>query len=344
MNLEVINPLKYPGWDELLLTNKNSSFFHTSFWAQVLSESYGYEPLYFTAVDNGKLSILISVMEVKSFLTGKRGVSLPFTDLCEPIIAPNFMEDEVWDFLIEYGEKAGWKYIEIRGGDVFEQCREPSSWYYEHILDLSQGVQEVFSHFRSSNKRNIKKAEKAGVEVTIYATFEAIREFYRLNCITRRMHGLPPQPFSFFEKIHKHIIKNKHGFLVVAHYREQAIAASVFFHFRGKAIYKYGASDISFQNLRPNNLVMWKAIEWYCQNGYSSFTFGRTDARHDGLRQFKNGWGTEERKIRYFRYNLPGKIFVSAESKVDGWHTSIFKNAPIPLLRIVGKILYKHMG
>ena len=72
MDIEIINPLNYPGWDELLLTNKNSSFFHTSFWARVLSESYGYEPLYFTAVDNKKLSVLIPLMAVKSFLTGKR--------------------------------------------------------------------------------------------------------------------------------------------------------------------------------------------------------------------------------------------------------------------------------
>ena len=158
------------------------------------------------------------------------------------------------------------------------------------------------------------------------------------------MHGLPPQPFSFFQKIHEHIIAKKHGFLVIAHYQEQAIAAAVYFHFNQKAIYKYGASDTGFQHLRANNLVMWKAIEWYCDNNYESFSFGRTDQGHDGLRQFKSGWGTEERIINYFRYDFREKDFVSVASKVDGWHTNVFRRMPVPALKMIGAMLYKHMG
>ena len=74
MEVEIINPIEYPGWDDLLLTNDQSSFFHTSAWASVLVESYSYTPLYFTIIEAGKLSALIPLMEIKSFLTGKRGI------------------------------------------------------------------------------------------------------------------------------------------------------------------------------------------------------------------------------------------------------------------------------
>ena len=47
---------------------------------------------------------------------------------------------------------------------------------------------------------------EVALEMTICESFESIKDFYRLNCLTRRMHGLPPQPFSFFKKIHEHII------------------------------------------------------------------------------------------------------------------------------------------
>jgi len=73
MSLEILNPLTYPNWDDLLLTHADYSFFHTTAWARVLHESYGYEPLYFTATENGRLSALIPVMEVNSFITGKPG-------------------------------------------------------------------------------------------------------------------------------------------------------------------------------------------------------------------------------------------------------------------------------
>ncbi|RPJ11072.1 MAG: methicillin resistance protein, partial [Deltaproteobacteria bacterium] len=77
MNISILNPIEHPDWDDLLLTADRATFFHTTAWARVLSESYGYKPLYFAAIDNGKLAGLIPVMEIDSWLTGKRGVSLP---------------------------------------------------------------------------------------------------------------------------------------------------------------------------------------------------------------------------------------------------------------------------
>ncbi len=64
--LQILNPIEYPNWDELLLTNENYSFFHTSGWAKVISESYNYKPLYFTEIENDKLTALIPIMAVNS--------------------------------------------------------------------------------------------------------------------------------------------------------------------------------------------------------------------------------------------------------------------------------------
>ena len=95
MDLARINPLDHPGWDDLLLTNRQSSFFHTTHWARVLRDSYGYTPVYFARIDDGKLETLIPVMDVRSPITGKRGVSIPFTDDSSPIVSgvsPFFLE------------------------------------------------------------------------------------------------------------------------------------------------------------------------------------------------------------------------------------------------------------
>jgi hypothetical protein len=54
MKLKILNLLTYPNWDDLLLAHEDYAFFHTSAWARVLSESYGYKPLYFTAIQNGR--------------------------------------------------------------------------------------------------------------------------------------------------------------------------------------------------------------------------------------------------------------------------------------------------
>ena len=383
-NLQIINPITYPGWDELLLRTPGASFFHSSAWAKVLAESYGYTPLYFTVLENGKLRALVPVMEVNSFLTGKRGVSLPFTDYCEPIVSETSEFVVLFNSIIEYGKKKGWKYVELRGGEKNLRSQEsgvssqesggsnlsPKSLvlgpglntehsfnsqpatrnipscitYLGHTLGLTKGEENIFSNLRDGTKRNIKKAIKEKVRAEIFNSLESIKEFYRLNCMTRKEHGLPPQPFNFFKKIFDNVISNNLGFVILASYDDKNVAGGVYFHFGEKAVYKYGASEMAYQNLRANNLVMWEAIKWYCHNGFDHFCFGRTEPENQGLIQFKSGWGTAEQKISYYLYDFRKEEFISAKSKVTGFHNKIFRNMPLPLLKKLGSVIYKHVG
>jgi hypothetical protein len=343
-NPVIIDPTHYDGWDDLILRHPDYSFFHCLAWAKVLRESYGYTPLYFTVLEEDRIKALIPVMEVDSLLTGKRGVSLPFTDYCEPMIEGNVRFQDFLDHVIEYGQGRGWRTLELRSGNNLLPSAPPSMTYLRHVLDLSQGEKQVFLNFRDSTRRNAKKAIKEGVEVKIDHSLESVKEFYRLNGITRQDHGLPPQPFSFFKKIYDHIISKNLGMVVLASLDQVNVAGAIYLHFGAKAVYKYGASDKNFQNLRANNLVMWEAIKWYSQAGYKRFCFGRTEPENQGLIQFKSGWGTTEQPIHYYRYDLRKGFFVSGSPKVTGFHNKIFRNIPVPVLNRIGTILYKHMG
>ncbi len=344
LNLQIINPITYPGWDDLLLSNQKYSFFHSSSWARVLRETYNYEPCYLVLIDNTNLLVSIPLVELKCFAIGRRGVSLPFTDYCDPIVAGDVKVKDVINYLIKYGRRAGWKSIEIRGGRNLIYDLPHSTYYYGHTLSLTENEEKIFSSLRDSTKRNIKKATKASVKVSMSNSINSIKEFYRLNCMTRREHGLPPQPFYFFRNIYDHIISKGFGFIMLAFYKKRVVAGAIYFHFGRKAIYKYGASDKTYQHLRTNNLVMWEAIRWYCQNGYESFCFGKTEPEHKGLLQFKNGWGAEKHIIKYYKYDLRSNTLLKDGSMVYGLHNKIFSKMPIPLLKIVGRLLYKYMG
>ncbi|NOZ81319.1 MAG: GNAT family N-acetyltransferase [DPANN group archaeon] len=345
MNLQVINPLDYRDWDEMLLSTHGYSFFHTSHWARVLHESYGYRPLYFSVIKGGSLHFCLPFMEIRSRLTGKRGVSLPFTDYCDPVSDGGLHFQDMIGCLTEYGRRSGWKFIEMRGGgEVVFKTVHPYSKYYGHTLGLAEDEDGIYSLFRSSTQRNIRRAEREGVRVSVFGTLEAVREFYRLNCLTRRMHGLPPQPYFFFRKIFEHIISRNHGMVILARYKGQAVAGAVFFHFGKKAVYKYGASDKRYQHLRANNLVMWRAIREYCSRGYKRFCFGRTETGNRGLRQFKNGWGASEEIIRYYRYDCRRGSFVIGDPHVPEFHNKVLNKMPVSVLRMIGSVLYKHVG
>jgi len=344
MAVQIIDPISYAGWDDMLLKTPGASFFHSSHWTRVLNQSYGYKPLYFSEIKGNRLITLIPVMEVRSVLTGRRGVSLPFTDYCDLIINGDGSFQEAMDQVIEHGKKARWKSIEMRCGDALSQDISLSSFYYGHILYLSESEEGLFRKFRKGTKSSANRAIREGVKATVCCSWKAMEEFYRLQCITRKEHGLPPQPFSFFKNIYENIISQHRGIVVLASYNETIIAGAVYFHFNGSAIYKYAASNKAYQKVSANNLIMWEAIKWYSRSEYKSLYFGRTEPENKGLLQFKSGWGAKEYKISYFKYDLKRNSYVKDRSNLRGLHNKVFEKMPIPFLRLTGSLLYKHVG
>jgi len=341
---ELINPLGEKNWNNLLISTPGYSFFHTSNWADVLSKSYNYKSFYLCARDGNTFISLLPMMEVDSALTGRRGVCLPFTDMCEPIAENTQQFQKLFDHAVALGKKRKWKYLEIRGGEKYLSAEKPSQLFWGHSLDLSCGQQQLFSNLRDSTRRNIKRAQNEKVEVNISNSLTTVKVFYRFNSMTRKEHGLPPQPYKFFQHLYDQVIARDMGFIATASLRGRAIAVNVYLNFGKEVIYKYGASDKEFQHLRANNLVMWEAIKWSCERRFQSLSFGRTEPENEGLMQFKAGWGVKPYQIYYYRYDLQKNVFTSNSSDINPLFNKIFSKLPIPVLEMLGKILYRHMG
>jgi lipid II:glycine glycyltransferase (peptidoglycan interpeptide bridge formation enzyme) len=283
-------------------------------------------------------------MELKSPFSGKRGVSLPFSDYSDPVGDREVPMHSVMESISELGNKMAWKTVELRCREIVVEGDVPSQDFLNHVLELRGSEGELLSRFRDSTRRNIRKAKKEGVEVRIEDSLESIQQYFRLNLLTRKEHGLPPQPFRFFENIHRHLISKGAGFVAIGYHGRSPVSGAVYLHSGRKAFYKYGASDKNYFHLRANNLVMWEAIRRYLQNGYSSLCFGRTEPENEGLNQFKAGWATEERTIHYYTYDMKSKSFIMRKSYVRGFHNRIFRHMPIPLLRYSGEALYRFFG
>jgi hypothetical protein len=302
-------------------------------------------------------------MEINSFLTGKRGVSLPFTDYCEPVASNAAEFSMLLDDILRYGKQAGWRYLELRGGagclehqytecDGLEEERIEGKYparvpcwrtYLGHVLKIGSREDELFRGLKSGTRRNIRRAVDSGVRVVISESKGDLEAYYRLHCITRQRHGLPPQPRRFFDAVYRNVISKGKGFTVLASHEGQSIAGAVYFHSGKNGIYKYGASDWEHRGLRANNLVMWEAIRWFSRNGFEELCFGRTDPEDEGLIRFKRCWGTRERKLPYYRYDLRRSIFVQHSPESSSGRRRI-SGLPVPLLRFIGELLYKHAG
>jgi CelD/BcsL family acetyltransferase involved in cellulose biosynthesis len=333
-----VNPLEDPAWDARLATLAGASFFHGSAWARVLHDTYGFTPAYLVTNRGGVLPL----MEVKSWITGCRGVSLPFSDECGILCADDADLEALVHAAIQRAHDHRWNYWELRGGQSQPGATPASATYYGHTLDLDRDASALFSRLDSATRRAVRKAERSGVTVEVSPSLDAVRSFHRLLCQTRRRHGVPPQPFRFFANIQRHILARGQGCVLLARVHGAPVAGAVFFHSGRNALYKFGASDDAHQHLRPNNLIMWRAIESYAAAGYLRLDFGRTALAHEGLRRFKRGWGVREHRINYVNYDRRLRRFVSEKPSSSSWAGRMFKLLPAWCSRLVGAAAYKH--
>jgi hypothetical protein len=338
-----VDPLGYPSWDSVVAAHGQSTFFHGSAWARVLHETYGHKPVYFCRFSAGQLTGLLPVMEVRSPWTGRRGVSLPFTDFCAPLSGPEG-DAALYKAALEWGRSRRWRYLEGRG--VVPGCRteSPSVAFYGHVIDLERGPEALFNGLSGAVRRGIRRAEEAGLQIEFDVDLDSIRVFYALHCRTRSRHGLPPQPFRFFENIARHVFGQGQGGVLVARAGMTPVAAALFLHHGRQAIYKFGASDYEYQSLRANNLVMWEAIRRYAGQGFTGLHLGRTSLGNEGLRRFKLGFGAAEHRIQYSKYDFSRREFVSDTDRAEGWFNGVFRRLPLPLLRLAGRALYPHLS
>jgi hypothetical protein len=338
-----INPLTAGDWDETS-RGLGGAVFHESPWARVLTRTYGYRPIYFTIADSNATYGVLPVMEINSWLTGRRGVSLPFTDECHPVGCDAVTFRTLLDQAIAFGQTRRWRYLECRGGRDLLTATPASVSYYGHHLNLRGDESQLFARVDSAGRRAIRKAQQSEITVEFAHTQEATAVFYALLCKTRKRHGLPPQPWSFFAAIHDEILSKRRGCIVIARRDRTPIAGAVFLHSGSTALYKFGASDETYQQFRGNNLVMWEAIRWHARQGFATLDLGRTSMANSGLRQFKLNLGAEERIVDYFKYDLRTDTFVSDTDRSTGWHSRFFRSLPQPMSRLIGTVLYRHIA
>jgi len=283
----------------------------------------------------------VPMLIVKTLSGRKKAVALPFSDGCD-IICNEISPDELVDKLLLISREEKIDRLEFLGVSRFIPSGEPSHSYYGHRLELTKDEKVLWKKLSSSKHRNIKKAQREEVTITFHNDSESIREFYRLHCITRKRHGLPPQPISFFNAIVNNIVGKGSGEVALARSGKEIIAGAMFLFCKSEVLYKFGASDKSLQNMRSNDLLMWEGIKRYAQKGYSILSFGKTEMFHDGLCRFKEGFGALRVTLFDHIYDVStGKKRIESPD-VQGFHNRIFRIMPIALLRLSGKLLYKY--
>ncbi len=342
-----IDPLQDARWAPFVQRHPHSSIFHTPGWLAALKQTYGYTPIAFaTVAPDGRLESSIVCCRVRSLLTGRRLISLPFSDHCEPLVRTADELHAILSYLSQRAPVEHWKYVELRARTadlaMGESMFGGSETFYLHTLDLRPDISQIYRAFHKNHvQRMLRRSERAGLTHEQGASTALLDKFYRLFVLTRRRHHLPPPPRDWF----RNLMSCVGGPLTihVASKDDQPIASIITLRHKHTLVYKYGCSDPRFHSLGGVGQLLWKAIEAGKHEGLEEFDLGRSDRDNAGLVAFKDHWGAMRSLLTYVRYPAP-----TAPTLTDSYGKQLARHVipriPDGILKLAGALLYRHVG
>lgn len=330
-------------WVAYLSANQLATVFHHPAWSYLLAESYSYEPLVLAAFNSqGDIQGAIPLIRIRSLLSRKRLVSLPFTDHCSPLFSDLSTLQNLTDHLVALSKEGKISKIDLRSQYPTLPETYRHSHYVLHKVRLAPDESEVSKRIKPKHFRQVKVAQKRGVRIERGYDTDSIWQFYHLHMLTRRRKGVPVQPWRFFELFVKHITQQGLGFVLLAYKDEECVAGAVFLNWNRTLIYKYSASIEKARQLLAMDLLLWTAIEWGCKNGYDWMDMGRTGNDDEGLKYFKRRWGAEEIPLDYCL--ISEDVHKPTARRWARRMEPIIQRSPPWVCRAAGELLYGHFG
>jgi CelD/BcsL family acetyltransferase involved in cellulose biosynthesis len=345
VKVERLDPIADPRWARFVEATPSASVFAHPAWLELLAGQYSYGMSAIVVSGGGDEPVLgLPIARVESRLTGKRWVALPFSDVCPPVRGAGCdaeAEAALATALADLRRSSGLD-VEVRDGLPQIPGAHVVPRFLVHRLALEADAEAVLARTSKSQiRRGIKKAEREGVTTRARTDRAALDEFYALHLRTRRRQGVPIQPKRFIRAF-EGLFDRGLGYVMTAHHEDRTISAAVFLGRGDTAVYKYGASDERYLNLRPNNLLFADAIRRACADGHEILDFGRTDTDNEGLAAFKRSWGAEESELAYtYLADHPPREGNGLAHKVLA---EVIRRGPERTGQAIGTALYRHVG
>jgi len=192
--------------------------------------------------------------------------------------------------------KAGWLAQRVEGGFAAGQPQ------FNFVIRLEGRTEaDVLSGMNQLWRRNIKKAAKLGVEVSLGGPAD-LAAFHELYAHTAQRDHFTPRPLSYFEKMFAALDDPAAGTeirLYLAHHEGDLVASTIWIRSGRHVWYSYGASSTEKREVRGSNAIQWRMIQDAIAAGADVYDLrGITETLdaedpHVGLIQFKVGTGGE---------------------------------------------------
>lgn len=361
-----IDPWEDPRWGAFVIGHPYGTIYHHPAWLKALEREYRQRAVFLACEDPG--GVLLGILPLlytrglpmsgNHVVTGPRLSSLPRTPLAGPLtvdpgVTKVLMQEAMRRVAAEPCVRLQIKAHRGELSDGFHGIvRKP--WRKSYIVRLAGTPGQTYtipdSRNRGAIRRGINKAIARGVRIRLADEEADLRVWYRLYLETMRRNLVASRPYRFFGALWDLMGPSGMMRLILAEHhtneRSRIIGGHIFFVFGDTVTYAFGASRSSDFVLRPNDMILWQAIQEASQNGFHFVDLGEVPEGDDDLARFKSKWGAE--LVDLYRYYCPDSPDTDLSNRKTrdtqvGLVKLIWRHMPLSITAWLGDRIYSFL-
>jgi FemAB-related protein (PEP-CTERM system-associated) len=282
-------------WDRFVFEREDSTFFHRSGWQRIQEDVFRHRTHYLYAVEDNRITGVLPLAHVKSWLFGNALTSLPFAVYGGVVAADEASAAALEQEAQALAQRLSVQHLELR----HLHGRRHEGW----------PRQEVYVTFRKpilpdeeANMLAIPRKQRAmvrkGIKNGLVGELDAgVDRFFALYADNVHRHGTPALGLRYFEALRREFGTDCEVLTVVAS-DGRPLSSVLSFYFRNEVLPYYAGDDLAARDLAANDFKYWDLMRRACARGLTLFDYGRSK-QGTGPFAFKKNWGFEPTPLNY---------------------------------------------
>jgi FemAB-related protein (PEP-CTERM system-associated) len=326
-------------WDEYLLRHPESTLFHLSAWKRALERSFGFEPRYLVAEENGAIRGVLPLFLVSNLVTGRALISVPFGVYGGIVADDEAAGRALREAACHMAQREKVQFLELRErmrlhGDGFTR----KQLYVTFGGPIGGNPEDLFRQLPKDTRYMIRKSQKNGVQTVTGA--EHLPAFYELYAHSVHRLGTPVFSRLWFQTLLAEF--GDAAEITLAVHEGKPVAGVFSFRFRDWILPYYAGSLPEGRKLAANNFLYWQVMRSAGERGLQYFDFGRSKV-DSGSRAFKTQWNMTEHALPYQFYLVGRKSMPNFSPANPRFQiaTAVWKRVPFRLTKLLGPALVR---
>jgi FemAB-related protein (PEP-CTERM system-associated) len=327
-------------WDAFVRNTPGGSPFHLVAWKRAVERCFRHRPHYLMATRGGGVEGVLPLFEVRSPLSGRGLVSVPYGVYGGICAASAAARSALVEAARSLAGRLGARYVELRHRAGQEVDLPTKSLYVTFARPIARTDEENLNAIPRKQRRMTRQGAKHGLRVELGLAH--LDRFWDVYACSVHHLGSPVFPRRLFHSLAQEFGKDCE--LLTIWKDDQVVAGVLALYHEDQVLPYYGGALPEALAYAVNDFMYWELLRHAAGAGFRTFDFGRS-REGTGAYHFKRHWGFEPVPLPYQYILQAGRPMPDLSPSNPKMRLAIraWKALPIPVTKIIGPRLTAYL-